>query len=284
MKSGATNLQPLIFTDLDGSLLDHHNYDFSPAVPLLEQLEKAGVPVIPATSKTAAEILELRGQLKNRHPFIAENGAAIYIPANYFAEVSLQTVENNDFLVIEQSASRQHWLEILDSVAEEFSGEFRCFQQAGVEGIMEMTGLDRKAAAQANQREYSEPVAWLGDPERKSHFINRLETAGASVLQGGRFISIAGNCDKGKALQLLQGEYQRNGSGNRLVSLAIGDSNNDVAMLEAADYALIIRSPNHPPPKLQREHGVSISSLTGPTGWRDGVENWLRKLIPSSTF
>ena len=41
-------LQPrLVVTDLDGSLLDHHSYDFSPAAPWLARLKQMGVPVIP---------------------------------------------------------------------------------------------------------------------------------------------------------------------------------------------------------------------------------------------
>ena len=42
----------LIFTDLDGSLLDHHSYSFAPAVPLLAELDALGIPVIPITGKT----------------------------------------------------------------------------------------------------------------------------------------------------------------------------------------------------------------------------------------
>ena len=69
---------------MDGSLLDHHNYRFDAAIPTLEKLAKLNVPVIPTTSKTEAEVLALRLQLKNNHPFIIENGAAVLIPVNYF--------------------------------------------------------------------------------------------------------------------------------------------------------------------------------------------------------
>lgn len=44
--------QFLVFTDLDGSLLDHHNYSYVNALPQLASLEQLGIPVIPATSKT----------------------------------------------------------------------------------------------------------------------------------------------------------------------------------------------------------------------------------------
>lgn len=62
-------LQPrLVVTDLDGSLLDHHSYDFSPAAPWLARLKQMGVPVIPVTSKTRAELIPLREALASRQP------------------------------------------------------------------------------------------------------------------------------------------------------------------------------------------------------------------------
>lgn len=50
----------LLFTDLDGSLLDHHSYDWQPARAWLKRLKQLGVPVIPVTSKTRSEIVPLR--------------------------------------------------------------------------------------------------------------------------------------------------------------------------------------------------------------------------------
>ncbi len=46
----------LVFTDMDGSLLDHYTYQFDEAIPTLEELEQSDIPVIPITSKTQAEL------------------------------------------------------------------------------------------------------------------------------------------------------------------------------------------------------------------------------------
>jgi hydroxymethylpyrimidine pyrophosphatase-like HAD family hydrolase len=62
----------VIYTDLDGSLLDHHSYSHAAADALLAELETQGIPVIPVSSKTRAELLQLRRQLDNRHPFIVD--------------------------------------------------------------------------------------------------------------------------------------------------------------------------------------------------------------------
>ena len=58
----------LIFTDLDGSLLDHYSYSFEPAKRILGDLELANIPVVPATSKTFAEVEHLRIKLNQVEP------------------------------------------------------------------------------------------------------------------------------------------------------------------------------------------------------------------------
>ena len=74
----------LVFTDLDGTLLDHHSYSWAPASQALSRIAKRDIPLILSSSKTRGEILKLRRQLHNRHPFIVENGSAVYVPAGYF--------------------------------------------------------------------------------------------------------------------------------------------------------------------------------------------------------
>ncbi|STF45280.1 mannosyl-3-phosphoglycerate phosphatase [Escherichia coli] len=44
--------QPLlVFSDLDGTLLDSHSYDWQPAAPWLSRLHEANIPVILCSSK-----------------------------------------------------------------------------------------------------------------------------------------------------------------------------------------------------------------------------------------
>ena len=74
----------LLFSDLDGTLLDHDSYDWSPAKPALKKLAASNIPVVLNSSKTAGEIRTVREQLGNTAPFIVENGAAVIVPANCF--------------------------------------------------------------------------------------------------------------------------------------------------------------------------------------------------------
>ncbi|MEH6449190.1 MAG: HAD-IIB family hydrolase [Oleispira sp.] len=265
----------LIFSDLDGSLLDHDSYSHKAADELLQELEKKQIPVILTTSKTRAEVMAIRTELNNSHPFIIENGAAIFIPQGYFAEEPEGCITRGDFWVYSMSEARSHWLTLLDRAKNLFPYSFSHFSAMKEEVIAQVTGLSMEQAKQANQREYGEPISWLGVDKAKQEFIQWLQDQGGHVLQGGRFLHLSGSCDKGQALAWLAGEYKRQNAGNTLKTIAIGDSNNDIAMLEQADLALIIRSPVHPPPKLKRLRGFFTSEEFGPKGWNSG----LRKIL-----
>ena len=70
-------LRHILFTDLDGTLLDHRTYLPGPALEALRDLQSHGVPVVAATSKTAAELRVLAPELGLTDGWIAENGGAI---------------------------------------------------------------------------------------------------------------------------------------------------------------------------------------------------------------
>ena len=270
----------LVFTDLDGSLLDHHSYSYLDAQPQLHLLEHRGIPVIPATSKTRVEVEQLREQLGNTQPFIVENGAAVLIPVGYFAQQPAATVVRDGYWVYEACSGREHWLAVLAQLLGEFADEYDYFFRAGTAGISRMTNLSAEQAARANQREYSEPVQWLGSEQRKGEFITRLREHGASVLQGGRFLAVSGDCDKGRALGWLRQVFVEARGQPGCHDLAVGDSGNDCAMLEAAETALLVRSPVHEFPALARSSGVIYSNGYGPAGWAEGVARWLYSLPP----
>jgi D-glycerate 3-kinase len=264
----------VIFTDMDGSLLDHYDYNHQAADLLLKQLDDNNIPVIPNTSKTFAELLVIRKSLNNQHPFIAENGAAVFIPVGYFTEQPIDTMQSGEFWLKEFVKDRKYWQSLLADLPDKFNSCYNSFAQSSIDDIMAMTGLNRESAICSSQRAYGEPVTWSGSEEDKLEFISLLNKRGATILQGGRFMHISGRCDKGRALQWLLELYQHN-SKKTVTSIAIGDSQNDIQMLEQADIALLIRSPVHPLPTLERDNNLYISNNTGPAGWNEGVNTIL---------
>nr|WP_243760233.1 HAD-IIB family hydrolase [Aestuariicella hydrocarbonica] len=295
----------IIVSDLDGSLLDHHSYSFEPARPLLKWLDFASVPVVLCTSKTHSEVLSLRQTLGNDSPFIVENGAAVYLPKSEFHYQPEGTEGVGDFWCKTFCQRREHWLKLLEEAKLHFDldGKLEHFAEMSAERVAEVTGLDVQLAAQAKEREFGEPLRWLGTEEELLVFSQWFRDRGANVLHGGRFVHLAGDADKGRAMTWLvkqyqlqkresqqhqfrvqhhhpsfQQHFQNQQNGVRTLSIALGDSQNDVAMLECADRAVVIRSPSHEPPKLSRKHGYWVSESTGPMGWTEGINHWLEEL------
>lgn len=260
----------LVFTDMDGTLLDHETYSHKPAAALLNALKKKGVPVIPVTSKTRAELLPIRQTIGNADPFIVENGAAIVIPDGYFKAMPEGYQLLDGFWYCSFARPRSYWLELLNGLKAEFGSEFTHFHALGEEGIVELTGLSHEEALRANQRQYSEPVAWLGSEERRQVFYQRLAQSGIEVVKGGRFIHLSDRCNKGSAMRQLAALYSLE-LAQPVEVIAAGDGENDIPMLELADQAVIVRSSFNPLPKVEGETNIHITRLCGPAGWAETI-------------
>ena len=268
----------LVVTDLDGSLLDHHTYRYDAARPVLDLLEQMRIPVVLASSKTRAEMLALRADMGNEHPFIVENGAAVLIPTGYFPRPPAEVAERDGFWVRELAPPRTHWLPILDELRGAMPGAFQDFASAGLDALIDMTGLSAPAAALARQREYTEPVQWRGSEADRLAFVERLRGAGATVWRGGRFYSVGGDSDKGAALEWLRRQYALAAGTAAVYDLAVGDGPNDVPMLELAHHALLIPAAQRELPQLARKTNVIVGRGRGPQAWAWGVGEWLRVL------
>jgi mannosyl-3-phosphoglycerate phosphatase len=262
----------LVFSDLDGTLLDHHSYSFLPALPMLKKLHSANIPVIPNTSKTFAELTELRRQLDLDGPFIVENGAAVYIPISYFSTQPKDTKSKDGFWVKEFTLPREHWLSIIEKLKAEFANEFNHFSNMSNKEIIAATGLSPKEARLATTRQYSEPILWFGSDSAKNKFVKAIEKLGVTPLQGGRFLHVSGKCGKGQAMVWLTQQFQIESGAQHCASIALGDGQNDVAMLEAADIAIRILSPANPPPTIKKQTDVYTSKAYGPIGWAECLE------------
>ena len=275
----ASNIQILVFTDFDGTILDHHTYSFESARECMERLTASGIPIIPNTSKTFAEVTQLLKDMGLNTPFITENGAAVFIPRNFLPEKPRGAVWKNGYWVKAFAQPRTYWQELTKRLKYKYPDQYEGFADMNIDRICELTGLSSDNAELAATRQYSEPLLWTGTDEQREKFIEDVKGIGAYPLRGGRFLHICGDSNKGKALEWLCTEYKRQHSHKRIKSIALGDGNNDIDMLEVADFAVRIASPVHKPPQLKRINHNYLSKAQGPEGW----SQVMNQLIPEKS-
>ncbi|SEF60801.1 HAD-IIB family hydrolase [Marinobacterium lutimaris] len=262
----------LIVTDLDGTLLDHHTYSFEAARPALERCRAAAIPVVPNTSKTRAELIALRRQLDSSDPFIIENGSAICIPEQQIHLHADQASYDEGFVELPLGVPIDEVHKTLAPLRKDF--QFEAFGDWSTEQILANTGLTAEEALAASQRRYSEALLWKDSDEKKREFIELLRQQGLHALQGGRFLSVLGaEADKGAALERLKQLY-RPVLGDTPTVIALGDSHNDEAMLNAADIAVIIANPSGRTPQVEGPE-VIYSKAAGPAGWNEVIQTLL---------
>jgi len=263
----------LVFTDLDGTLLDHHSYSWAPANQALARIAERDIPLILSSSKTCSEILQLRRHLHNRHPFIVENGSAVYVPAGYFKRGAGEPI--GEFESRFFATERGKILEVLDSLRKSHGFSFRGFNDMTAEALAAATGLSREDARKANQRDCSEPIQWLDSDRALEVFREALASHGLNLLQGGRFQHVMGDTDKARGVAWLMQCYRNAWPDKDFVSIALGDSPNDRVMLETCDIPVVIKPARGEPLRLEDSNRVIYAEQPGPSGWQWAMDRLL---------
>lgn len=264
----------VIFTDLDGTLLDHDTYDWSPAGPMIARLRDEGSPLVFVTSKTRAEVEALRIELGVDEPFIVENGAAAFFPERY-AHLDLPgAVSIGAFRALVFGRPYDEVRRFFGSVRDRFGLEG--VGDMSLERVAELTNLPPVSAERAKQREFTEPFRIADDRELPA--VERAaEQEGFRITTGGRLHHLMGSGqDKGKAVRAVRDVFAEE-LGAAPTTIGLGDGPNDVPMLEAVDEAVLVPAPGRPLPQV-RAHHVHVAPEAGPSGWAAALSDLLGRL------
>jgi mannosyl-3-phosphoglycerate phosphatase len=268
----------IIFTDLDGTLLDS-NYSFKDATSALKLIKERDIPLIICTSKTRAEIGQYRKRLKNTHPFISENGGGIFIPKEYFrfqvSGLRFQVEENEKYHIIRLGARYSNLRKALEELRLE-GFDIKGFGDMSIKEIAELTGLRISEARLAKEREFDEPFIFRGNKGRLEELKQSIESKGFNFTQG-EFFHIMGRSDKGRAVEIVKGLYKRDKGS--IVTIALGDSLNDIEMLEKVDYPVIVKKANGRYDRRVKVKRLVKAGDIGPKGWNKAVKDLLETLF-----
>ena len=260
-------LKTLIFTDLDGSLLDRDTFKFDEIKDYLKKLLSKGIFIIPNTSKTEKEILEFNNELGSNLPYISENGAAIngldLLNSNLPKELILSRDKNNLINIFKKSVpenlqNKCKWLSEMDKKKQSL-----------------IFGLEDEKLKMALDRKYTIPFVFEGNKNAKNKLFKIVKNKGLALQEGGRVINLTDKVNKAKALQVFVRFFKKNNK--EVKTIAVGDNYNDLDMLKTSDFPCLVFNDKFTLDEIPIKNLI-ITNKPSPVGWADVIKMALAKI------
>ncbi len=266
----------LIFSDLDGTFLNRNTYSTGNLKTFIKKLD-IQFEIIFASSKTYEEIVRIMDLLEINFPFIVENGACIFFPKNYLDKKKINRYlfkyKNHLGLKITKFDSEKI-ITITEYLKKKY--RFSFYNDLSDNKIMKITNLKKNEVILSKSRKFSNPLFWEDSEKKKISFIKEITSSNhrVSVLDGGRFLHILDNFDKGVAVKRFL--KIKNTLDDKYITISLGDSENDIPLLELTDFACIIKSENSEKIILNNRNAYR-SKFVAPKGWSESLEYFLRR-------
>lgn len=260
----------IVFSDLDGSLLDSETYAWEEARPAVDTLRRLDIPLVLASSKTRGEVAVYAQAMELKAPFVAENGGVVAVPDGYFGHPVPGALPRDGFDILSLGVPRCDLVTALGEMAAKIGARVRGFASLGRAEVQRLTGLSGGAARLALEREHDEPFV-LDDEASIAALSAAAKDRKLKVTRGGRFFHLTGGSDKGRAARVVMGLFEA--VGRRLTSIGIGDAPNDLALLTSVQHPIVIPRPDGTadPELAERLPGAQIAPRSGPAGWNEAV-------------
>ncbi len=266
----------LVFTDLDGTLLDD-GYDLETAAEAINALQARNVAVVPVSSKTLPELAALAAFIDVPTPWIFENGAGIawpqdLTPAGSFVQKFGRAIELHE-------PGYAEICRLLAALRKRHGFAFHGFADMSALDVANTTGLTTLGAHQAKDRLVSEPIVWQDSATRLDEFTLALADLSLKIVEGGRFRHVMPQTDKGSAAKRVRRVY-RYMQGHAKHTVACGDSPNDLPLFRVADVCVICPGRNGDYLSIPEIPAVQARAA-GPRGWDAAVNAALTRCAAS---
>jgi len=255
----------ILISDLDGTLLGSHSFDFGLIKSDILSLLDSGHLLVLASSKTKVEIESFCEELGRSVPFIYENGAGV----ENFSLISrcaepLNSHQNSK--AIRTDALLMTWERHIP-----LGLKSRSFRKGYEQGRpASLLGLGTRALDRAMKRSFSLPFTFSGTASDLQKLKYLATKAGLSVQQGGRVYNLSGCHDKADYLPEIRKSTLK--AKNKPMLIVLGDSKNDIKMLRQADVSCVIPNENGQILSLGiGNYPTIIAPRAAPLGWLDAV-------------
>ena len=261
-------LQKVVFTDIDGTLIDIFSGKYGETDKLLYTLKENNIPIVLCSAKTYAEQNKIRDDLCLMDPFIVENGGAIIIPKNYFdfqLDIEQTTIKEEGYIKIELGKSASEIRTKLAEIKNKFKIEFKSIADVSIKELSKLATMPIDYAKRMSEREYGETILQIKKSDIPA-FTAYIEKIGMKVIHGGRFFDVTMCTDKGKAVSILINLFRKK-YGNQVKFFGVGDSTNDASMLNLMDVPMLVQRPDSSWSEFEIENVIRLNGI-GPEGWK----------------
>lgn len=252
-----TTAKPVVFTSLEGALLDPVTFDARAARGVLERLAASDIPVIPISAMTLAELEPIVRDLGLRHAMIIEAGGAI---ARW---------RNGTWDVEPCGTDSEVLLDVLSAIETRSGADLMVYSVLPDDEAARLSGRSGAMLEGSTHRHFSEPfIIERGDLAEVSKAASAL---GFEVCRGPRFLHLCRAGAEGEAFARIRAELGCD------FAIGIGASPLDASFLSRSDMAVIIPGPDgQPDPELLAAvPDAQIASAPGANGWAEAIEEAL---------
>jgi mannosyl-3-phosphoglycerate phosphatase len=264
-----TRPQPLVFADLDGTLLHARSDVLERAREKFALLEQRHIPLVLCSRGTQVEIERIRTRLGVFHPFIAEDGGAVFVPEAYFPCIVSGSSRRMAYRVLEFGRPYTEVTQILHRVAAGLGIHIVGFSDMSVLDVAEACGLLMLDARLAKLREYSEPFRIVdGNGASRDRLVQALRHAGLRCVKGERFDCVTGVLERSAGVAALRELYRR--TYGDILTVGLADNLDDRTLLRSVDVPVVVlsRDAGSAVQRLLRElPNARLTSEGDPAGW-----------------
>ena len=272
MKYGLKDMNLIFFSDIDGTLINNNSFCYGKNIETIKELLQANHYVIFNSSKTFAEIDYILKSENLSIPFICETGGAVYCPRGFFGE---SEERRGDYDVIFESAKISDFSKKIEPIlSSKFKDEMLFFNHMSLKMRARFSGLSGKDLERASLRDFSILFKWHASNEKLNNLKDILEDFNLTIIKGGRFFHICSNFNKYSAMKFILTKISHNSPEQIYRTVGIGDSSNDIEMLNQTDYKCVVQSINNTSliAGLTSKNFI-LSTTQAPEGWQECVDN-----------
>ena len=263
-------MEKVVFTDIDGTLLDSRSPDVNKMKELVDASIQNGIHLIFCSSKTEQEQNKIKSQVYLNEPYIVENGGAIIIPANYFKKTNITNAKiSQSNYIIEIGGSAIEIRSLLNEIKVKCGINFKGVSDLTALELSNITKLPQDYARRMMDRKYSETIVQINN-KQLAEFATIIEKEGLKIIPGGQYFDITLGNDKGTAVNILMDIFRKEFT-NGVIFIAIGDSKNDESMLSLVDFPMLVQKFDGSWEDLQLKKVKRINGI-GPKGWEIALD------------